>query len=133
MGANAPYCVSCRGRVTAEVVDFAMYKTGGVYELLVCPVGHRIRRAVALEGVPEDLAMRRVYMMGAAAGFGAGVHREGQKFARAIQILQRLGTTRGTLRMMLGVSRRTLGRILRGEYPGHRQANLSLVVDNDDG
>ena len=66
-----------------------------------CPAGHRVSRTLPLDPPPDDLEGRRTYAMGAAAGYAAGVAREGEKLARAFRALHSLGAPPGGFRLVI--------------------------------
>ncbi len=134
-------CLACQGERHLERVGYGVTggeKRGGVvYEVLRCPDGHRQPRTLPLDPPPppEDLERRRIYVMGVATGFAAGVQREGTKLAQAVTAALALMTPRGEkpkiglLSLLLGGrSRRTGQRLLRGDYPGERTGSYAPVL-----
>ena len=77
------YCLGCRAEMPLVLVGYALSGKGVVLGAYVCPAGHRVSRTLPLDPPPDDLEGRRTYAMGAAAGYAAGVAREGGKLARA--------------------------------------------------
>ncbi len=119
-------------------MGYGVTERGIAYEVLRCPGGHHQPRTLPLDPPPprEDLDGRRIYAMGAAVGFAAGVQREGTKLAQAVTAALALLTPRGEkpkiglLSLLLGGrSRRTGQRLLRGDYPGERTGSYAPVLD----
>ena len=131
------YCLPCRKETGVELVGYGVSERGVVYEALRCTEGHHQPRMLPLDPPPplEDLERRRIYAMGAAVGFAAGVEREGTKLAQAVRVALALMTPRGEkpnptrLSLLLGGrSRRTGQRLLRGDYPGGRTGSYAPVL-----
>ena len=110
------FCLGCDRRVAAQVTNYGLYERGEPYEKLICEHGHDMRRAIAKETAPDDLELKRTYTMGAAHGFQLAKAREGRKLARAFKVLNELKVPRAILAVALGKSRRTIDRVLKGEY-----------------
>ncbi len=132
------YCLPCRKETGVELVDYGVTERGIAYELLRCPEGHHEPRMLPLDPLPppEDLERRRIYAMGAAVGFAAGVQREGTKLAQVVKVALALLTPRGEkpnptrLSLLLGGrSRRTGQRLLRGDYPGERTGSYAPILE----
>ncbi len=132
------YCLPCQKETGVELVDYGVTERGIAYELLRCPEGHHQPRMLPLDPPPspEDLERRRIYVMGVATGFAAGVQREGTKLAQVVKVAMALLTPRGEkpnptrLSLLLGGrSRRTGQRLLRGDYPGERTRSYAPVLE----
>ena len=124
------YCLGCRAEMPLVLVGYALSGKGVVLGAYACPAGHRVSRTLPLDPPPDDLEGRRTYAMGAAAGYAAGVAREGGKLARAFRALHSLGAPPGELRIMLGASRRTVRRMLSGEHPGPGTGSYAAAADH---
>ena len=119
-------------------MDYGVTERGIAYELLRCPERHHQPRMLPLDPPPspDDLERRRIYVMGVATGFAAGVQREGTKLAQVVKVAMALLTPRGEkpnptrLSLLLGGrSRRTGQRLLRGDYPGERTGSYAPVLE----
>lgn len=124
-------CLPCKRLRPLTVQAYRIYPHGPVYAVMVCPDGHRLPRALPLDPPPpaEDLDRARLYVMGAAAGFALGVQREGRRLGEAVRVLSVLGIRPAQLRLMLGASRRTISRMIKGQYPTRGSGTYGRAAD----
>ena len=125
------YCFGCRSEAPLAAVGYSVTSRGVVTERRRCPRGHVTPQTIHLDPPPppDDLARARDYAMGAAVGYAAGRRVEARKLAQAIKTLKGLGTPLGELRLMLGKDKRSLRRLLTGEYPGRGSGTYALAED----